>query len=124
MGRSRTGRYVSRGRDACLGSPRRRPRRRKDFNESPRRAKSAKVLGSTSFALFAAISSWLDAEGAGADQVGELGALLGVEHRVHAGQRLEHGVAQALRALHPQGSGVGGLEGVELVEAQGVGKSR
>ena len=43
---------------------------------------------------------------------------------MHAGQRLEDGVAQALRALHPQDSGVGRLESVELVEAERVREAR
>src|SRR5262249_49574456 len=47
-------------------------------------------------------NSHLDAQRAGADQVGELGALLGIQHRVYARQRLEHRVAEPLRALHAQ----------------------
>src|SRR5438105_7743312 len=63
-----------------------------------------------------------DREHAGADQVGELRALPGVEHRVDLPQRLDHRVAQAFCALDAQVAAFLGPGFVELLEAQPVGE--
>ncbi len=53
-------------------------------------------------------------------KIGELGALRGVQHAVDPSQRLDHRVAQALGALHPQIAAFLRARLVELLEAQRV----
>src|SRR5688572_564297 len=61
-------------------------------------------------------------QGSRTNQVGQPRALLGIEQRVHARERPQYRVAQALRALQPEGCPVRGRGLVEALALDGVGE--
>src|SRR3954466_13627262 len=65
-----------------------------------------------------------DAEGAGADQIRQLGALLGVQDRMDLLQGLDHGVPEPLRARYAELRALVSLGAVERITGDCVRQRR